>query len=325
MIGKARTAPLKSIKIPRLELSPAVLASRLDKIIRREMGLPVHESVFWTDSTCVMNYIRSNDRRFYTFVANRVAIIHDGSSPSQWRYVNTEANPVDGASRGLAVDSLIKKNHCIRGPDFLWAQESRWHAQPTTFQEISDDDPEIKREIRTFSAVSDAGANTMDKLLEKFSPWSRLKKIAIVAWILRYRDRLRASCEKRKRGSSLALKSTVGRERESINVDVINRAEKEVLKFVQRQMSRLEQKGGGSGDNSLKRSKEKELVVKKTNAIYKLAPMKIDGLLYVVGRLTQASIPNAAKHQLILQAYSGTLSRREILRVNARLGEIRKN
>ena len=143
----------------------------------------------------------------------------------------------------------------------------------------------------------------MNNLLEKFSSWSRLKKI--VAWILRYRDRLRASCERRKRGSSLALKSTVGRASESINVDVINRVEKEVLKFVQRQsfkdeMSRLEQKGGGSGDNSSKCSKERELVVKKTSAIYKLAPMKIDGLLYVGGRLTQASIPNAAKYQLIL-------------------------
>lgn len=101
------------------------------------------------------------------------------------------------------------------------------------------------------------------------------------------------------------MKSAVGRETEPINVDEINRAEKEVLKFVQRQsfeeeMSRLEQKGEGSGDNGSKRSKEKELVVKKTSAIYKLAPMKIDGLLYVGGRLTRASIPNAAKHQLIL-------------------------
>ena len=303
VMGKARTAPLKSITIPRLELSAAVLASRLDKIIRREIDLPVHESVFWTDSTCVMNYIRSNDKRFHTFVANRVAIIHDGSSPSQWRYVNTEANPADDASRGLAVDALIKKNRWIRGPNFLWEQESRWPAQPTTVREIPDEDPEIKREIRTFSAVSDAGANSLNKLLEKFSSWTRLKKI--VAWILRYRDRLRASRERRKRGASLALKSTVEGESESINVDEINRAEKEVLKFVQRQsfeeeMSRLEQKGGGSGDNSSKRSKEKELVVKKTSAIYKLAPMKIDGLLYVGGRLTQACIPIAAKHQLIL-------------------------
>ena len=88
-------------------------------------------------------------------------------------------------------------------------------------------------------------------------------------------------------------------------MDEINRAEKEVLKFIQCQsfkaeMSRLEQKGGGSGDHSSKHSKEKELVVKKTSSIYKLAPIKIDGLLYVGERLTQASIPNAVKHQLIL-------------------------
>ena len=46
-------------------------------------------------------------------------------------------------------------------------------------------------------------------------------------------------------------------------MDEINRAGKEVLKFVQREnfeeeKSCLEQKGGGSGNNSSKRSKEKE-------------------------------------------------------------------
>ena len=40
----------------------AVLASRLDKIIRRETDLPIHESVFWTERTCVMNYIKSSDK-----------------------------------------------------------------------------------------------------------------------------------------------------------------------------------------------------------------------------------------------------------------------
>ena len=143
----------------------------------------------------------------------------------------------------------------------------------------------------------------MNKLLEKFSSWSQLKKI--MAWILSNCDGLRASREWQKRGLSLALKSTVGRESESINVNEINRAEKEVLKFVQRQRfgeetSCLEEEGEGRGDNSSKSNKEKESLVKKTSAIYKLAAMKINGLLYVGGRLKQTSIPNAAKHQIIL-------------------------
>jgi len=106
-------------------LLAAVLASRQDKITKGEIDIPIHDSVFRTDSTCAMNYIRSKDQRFHTFVANRVAIIHDGSSSSQWRYVNTEVNLADDTSRGLTIDSLIKKNHWIRGPDFVWEQESR--------------------------------------------------------------------------------------------------------------------------------------------------------------------------------------------------------
>ena len=80
MMGKARTALLKTVTIPRLlELSAAVVASRLDKTLRKEIDIPVHESVFWTDSTCVISYIQNNDKGFHTFVANRIAIIHDAT------------------------------------------------------------------------------------------------------------------------------------------------------------------------------------------------------------------------------------------------------
>ena len=64
---------------PRLELSAAVVASRLDKTLLNEIDIPVDESAFWTDSTCVISYIRNNDKRFHTFVANRIAIIHDAT------------------------------------------------------------------------------------------------------------------------------------------------------------------------------------------------------------------------------------------------------
>ena len=70
--------------IPRLELSAATVAVKLDKMIKKELEIKVHKSVFWTDSTSVLRYIRNEDKRFHTFVANRISTIHDGSKPDQW-------------------------------------------------------------------------------------------------------------------------------------------------------------------------------------------------------------------------------------------------
>ncbi|KAK3737652.1 hypothetical protein QZH41_003414 [Actinostola sp. cb2023] len=56
-------------------------------------------STFWTDSTCVLRYIRNQEKRFQVFVANRVTKILSQSEETQWRYVDTASNPADEASR----------------------------------------------------------------------------------------------------------------------------------------------------------------------------------------------------------------------------------
>ena len=56
------------------------------------------ESVFWSDSMSVLRYVKNESTRFHTFVANRVAVLQEGSSPDQWRYVEGVANPGDCAS-----------------------------------------------------------------------------------------------------------------------------------------------------------------------------------------------------------------------------------
>ena len=301
MMGKAKTAPLKTVTIPRLELSAAVVASRLDKILQKEIDIPVDESVFWTDSACVISYIQNNDKRFHTFVANRIAIIQDATSPSQWRYVNSEGNPADDASRGLTVDSIIFKNRWINGPDFLWEPESRWPVQPVA--QMSDDDPEIKRESQALLSLTNTGTIFINQVLEYFSSWYRLKKF--VAWILRYREKLKQSSKRRKEGLALVQDSPEERSYDPLSVDEINKAEKEILKFIQRQsfgeeLSRLDEQEEVNESNDLKSAKERKPQIKKSSAIYRLDPMKLGGLLYVGGRLRQASIPYPAKHQIIL-------------------------
>ncbi|KAL7883055.1 hypothetical protein SRHO_G00007130 [Serrasalmus rhombeus] len=63
ILGKARVAPLKQTTIPRLEMTAAVLAARLDKMLRRELQLDLQPSVFWTDTTTVLKYIANETRR----------------------------------------------------------------------------------------------------------------------------------------------------------------------------------------------------------------------------------------------------------------------
>ena len=55
----------------------------------------------------MLRYFRNETKRFHTFVANRIAIIRDGSDPDQWRHVGGDLNPADDLSRGLSAEALL--------------------------------------------------------------------------------------------------------------------------------------------------------------------------------------------------------------------------
>ncbi len=119
LMSKARVTPIRSITIPRLELKAATLASRMDKLWKKELKMQFEDSVFWTDSTSVLKCIRNETSQFKCFVANRVAEIRKASEITQWRYVNSSGNPADLTSRGIRVDSFLKNQIWISGPSFL--------------------------------------------------------------------------------------------------------------------------------------------------------------------------------------------------------------
>ena len=75
VVSRSRVAPLKRITIPRMELTAAVLAVKMDATLCKELTLPSHLSVFWTDSMTVLRYIANTSTRFQTFVANRISLI----------------------------------------------------------------------------------------------------------------------------------------------------------------------------------------------------------------------------------------------------------
>ena len=277
LCARSLVAPLKTITIPRLELSAAAISVKQDKVLRRELEIPIdHQSIFWTDSTAVLRYVRNETKRFHTFVANRVAVIRDGSEPRQWKHISGDMNPADDGSRGLTADVFLRQERWLLGPGFLWKPEHMWPMQTKAFCDVCDDDPEVKTEVKVCMSSPGKLCNPLSDYFQKCSSWFRLKKV--VAWLLRYRENLLNAIKSNKSERD---------DPKHITVEEMESAEREILKHVQREAFPEE-------------FNYPNKPVKKSSRLRKLDPLVIDGLLRVGGRLRKASLPLESKNQIIL-------------------------
>ena len=136
-------APLKQLSIPRLELQAAVLAVRLYCVVKQELTVNIKDTIFWSDSKTVLQYIANESRRFHTFVANRVSEIHYPTESTQWRHVPGHFNSADDCTRGLRAADL--DDHCrwLNGPAFLSKSEEHW-PQDMSIGALHESDDEVK-------------------------------------------------------------------------------------------------------------------------------------------------------------------------------------
>ena len=86
LVGEARVAPLKLLYIPPVELSDAVISVI---IVADLLRVAVDKVYYYSDSRVVLGYVANDPRRFHVFVANRVQLIWDMSTPEQWRHLDT--------------------------------------------------------------------------------------------------------------------------------------------------------------------------------------------------------------------------------------------
>ncbi|XP_033127590.1 uncharacterized protein LOC117125238 [Anneissia japonica] len=276
-MAKSRSAPLKSITIPRMELSAAVVSTRLDRMIKQELMMPIDSSTYWTDSTCVLRYLENKETRFQTFVANRISTILDQSETSQWRFVDGSLNPADEASRGMTGSELLSNRRWKQGPDFLMKSENEWPQRPIDLGQIPNNDPEVKSNS-TVCANNVIAQDSISKVIDHHSSWNSLRKT--IAWLLRYKSKLRKAVRRSKSGMPLLSEKTVT----PITVLEINGAESAIVKHIQQQCF-------GNDQVALR---------KKTSSIYKLDPILVEGIVRVGGRFHNAPIAIDKKHQIIL-------------------------
>ena len=193
LLGKSRVVPKKFISIPRLELTAALLSVKMACLLKKELDISCVDEVFWTDSKVVLGYITNTVKRFKTFVANRVQQIKEKTDVQQWRYVPTKENPADDASRGLNAARENSSSRWFQGPSFLWQEDKIWEKQ-TVNEELSEDDPEIKKDIKVCTIIKNK--RIIAHLSEKVSSWSKMKRISAIA--LCYKQRLLQSVQRKK-------------------------------------------------------------------------------------------------------------------------------
>ena len=110
----------------------------------------------------------------------------------------------------MTVEALLNNERWIQGPDFLKQPEEEWPQRPTEKGKISPDDPEVKKTAEAFaSETSEQTEDYISKTFERFSSWTRLKRV--VAWILRYKVMLRRQSQLRKENKNINFQSSKGK------------------------------------------------------------------------------------------------------------------
>ncbi|XP_065078485.1 uncharacterized protein LOC135701569 [Ochlerotatus camptorhynchus] len=272
--AKSKVAPLKTLSIPRLELNAAVLGVRFLASVLGYHTFPVSQRFFWSDSTTVLAWIRSDHRRFHKFVSVRIGEILTLSDPQDWRWVPSKKNVSDVTTKWKNGPNLGSNSAWLQGPEFLRYGEESWPEQPpavTTHEEV--------RRVQ----VHWNPTPPMD--YSWFNRWTKLQRT--MAYVIRFID----SSRRKNIGQHLHLKV--------LSQGELARAEMLLWKMAQanafpEEITILEETRGTPEIH--------HTTVSKSSSIYKTWPfMDEQGILRMRGRIGAATyVPFKAKYPAIL-------------------------
>lgn len=161
--GKARVSPIKHMTIPKLELNAAVIGARMlnsTKEWLRDIDFKGYTA--WSDSITVLRWLYAPHIRHKQYVAPRVAEIQELTSVKSWRYVPTDVNVADLATKWLDIDYSDSNHPWHIGPDFLYKPDSEWPQMPQDFSRYITDEVPINKNCEKVMIL---------KPLKEIRPW----------------------------------------------------------------------------------------------------------------------------------------------------------
>ena len=122
IMAKSRLSPLreKSVTLPRLELQPALITTRMKTHIIKNSGIQPNSICQWSSSKVVLSYIKNVDTNFGSYIANRVNEIWSNTDIKQWNYIPSSLNVANNGTKHIDVAKLKSDHQWFVGPDFLY-------------------------------------------------------------------------------------------------------------------------------------------------------------------------------------------------------------
>ncbi|XP_052854759.1 uncharacterized protein LOC128263703 [Drosophila gunungcola] len=142
------------------------------------MSILTSELFCWTDSTIVLTWLNKPACQWTTFVANRVTKITQSTKAEKWSHVQSEHNPADLASRGVALQELVDNPLWWHGPAWLQKPRSQWPSQ-------GDNSPATELEKRPLK--SHVATIPSEDFLDRFSKFD--KALRVLAYVNRFIQR----------------------------------------------------------------------------------------------------------------------------------------
>ena len=281
-MGKSRVVPKDAPSIPRLELTAATVATKISYLLYKELHIQDVEEFYWTDSKVVLCYITNERKRFHAFVANRVKIICDYTEKEQWRYVKSELNPADYASRGTTGKQFLEAKTWLKGPEFLWKSEESFPTEQVSTV-LDMDDKEVRQTIIATTTMLKQENYILTSLENNISSWYRMKKV--LAIIIRIAERKKFI-------------------REEPKVEDLLLAEEQIIKWIQfKEFESTIQILDNANHTAVTRESEKKhkLLLRQRCSLIQLDPfLDSHGILRVGGRLRRAKLSDTLKYPAII-------------------------
>ena len=173
LFAKAKVAPLNGCTIPRKKLNGAQLLSKILLIVANTLSISLADVFAWCDSTIVLCWLPIRAAKLKTYVCNRVMDTISHIPATHWRYVPTECNPADIASRGAIPSRLISFELWWNGPTWLLQPPSAWPAST---------DWRNQKDLSETKPVVLLTVTPLENFTELFSSYTKLKRV--MTWCL---------------------------------------------------------------------------------------------------------------------------------------------